>query len=1046
MGHKFQVIIFICCLCLIDHTTGMRGGNGKDFKQGAGRCQGWEIDLRNNLTDPGNISDYINDFYENISDLSPGCVRTFSLNVTHSNLVELMSLLNAKYDNLNPGTRKQIYKWVEDIYTKTPDSGMKTMDHIQDERRSKDQGKKPEKGKGKGKHNFITLDVLHILGRFIVQAPTSTLKSISKGNDNTVCQLFKSSSDLLEKLFDLTPVQAHIFFNGLDNCADVDTKNETVIAKLGQLACFYPTKQLKSLHMKAVKALQDKLHNCTRNIKKIYQAIIEVIGVNISSAESLKDLGDAAIGLKISQLSNITEQVIVGAVEVLKNVRGWSKGQAKVFVKKYMEVENVTANKLKNLGYLAFGFGAKTFSKFKGQELLTAFTDKEVQESVNFMLPVQKKSIMKGILESMEIDSVLQLLPETLVPQIPVKKLIKAHNLSNFTFLSKDRPWNKGQSVAAIDRVKNQLNDVKNISKLKAVIKGIPCSLINTLKPDVVKVLANNPFASSNQIRCFSIKFFKDKKNRNPNYFSNLTSEDINEFLISYMIFQPGIEELKLIPRALCPNMVELISQANITMLPRSSPRRKQLLDYATNCLNLTVSAMTEDDGNSLGSLVCALSPDDIKNLNNTVFLAIVDQLQECGRFDEAKKTALRQKILSAYPPLSEWTVDELTELRSLLGVLTYEDLKSIPNNEDIQTALLEILSAHKSTRNFVPPDFDNSPNVSALYQKVFNILNSPSQSRRKRATACPKRPTAEEIETLGEANSLWTVEQLSCISDEDFINSLDTLTQVEGFNIAQLRALKSKALEAFGMNISNDQLASLKKITLGFDESEVVQYFTAPDIDTIGAISDYQEWASTEHSKQAKAIMKNFLGQRSDSQLSSTDLVGMGYFLCTRSSGEIKNINVTAYSTAAKEIGETMCPNIETLTALKNKAVEAFPSVDTWTGAQLQEIGVVAAGLSKEEVPKLMTSAVSFLTPGAVSKFPSNVFSAMTAEQLRNLGPQNYGAVTDAQKAALSQEKLQALKENAGFERAIDNAGATSWSSVRILTLLVLSLTATLH
>ncbi|XP_048471329.1 otoancorin-like [Rhincodon typus] len=996
MGHKFQVIIFICCLCLIDHTTGMRGGNGKDSKQGAGRCQGWEINLRNNLTDPGNISDYINDFYENISDLSPGCVRTFSLNVTHSNLVELMNLLNTKYDNLNPGTRKQIYKWVEGTYAKTPESRMKTMGHIQNERKSKNQDEKPEKGNGKGKNSFITLDVLNILGRFIVQAPTSTLKSISKGNDNTVCQLFKSSSDLLDKLFDLTPVQARIFLNGLDNCTDVDTTNETVIVELGQLACFYPTKQLKSLRMNAIKALQDKLHNCTRNIKKIYQALLEVTGVNILSAENLKDLGDAAIGLKISQLSNITKEVVVGAVEVLKDVRGWSKGQAKVFVKKYMEAENVTANKLKKLGYLSFGFGAKTFSKFKGQELLTAFTDEEVLESVNFMLPVQKKSIMKG-------------------------------------------------SVAAIDRVKNQLNDVKNISKLKAVVKGIPCSLINTLKSDVVKALANNPLVSSNQIRCFSIKFFKDKTS-NPNYFNNLTSEDINEFLISYMIFQPDINELKLIPQALCPHMVELISQANLTMLPRSSPRRKELLDYATNCLNLTASAMTEDDGNSLGSLVCAFSPDDINNLNNTVFLAIVDQLRECGRFDETKKTALRQKILSAYPPLSEWTVDELTELRSLLAVLTYEDFKSIPNNEDIQTALLEILSAHKSTRNFVPPDFDNSPNVSALYQKVFSTLNSTSQSRRKHATDCPKRPTAEEIETLGEANSLWTVEQLSCISVEDFINSLDTLTEVEGFNIAQLKALKSKALEAFGMNISNDQLASLKKITLGFDESEVTQYFTAPDIDTIGAISDYQEWASTEYSKQAKTIMKNFLGQRSDSQLSSTDLVGMGYFLCTRSSDEIKNINATAYSTAAKEIGETMCPNIETLTALKNKAVEAFSSVDTWTGTQLQEIGVVAAGLSKEEVPKLMTSAVSFLTPGAVSKIPPNVFSAMTVEQLRNLGPQNYGAVTDAQKAALSQEKLQALKENAGFERAIDNAGAISWNPVMILTLLVLSLTATLH
>ncbi|GCC23277.1 hypothetical protein chiPu_0001671 [Chiloscyllium punctatum] len=986
MGPKFQVFIFICCLCLIDQTTGMRGGKDKDSKQGAGRCEGWEIDLRNNLTDPGNISEYINDFYENISDLSPGCVRSFSLNVTHSNLVELMKLLNAKYDYLNPGTRKQIYKWVEDIYTKTPGPGMDIWKPKPHERKSKnpDESNNPEKG------------------------PTDLQKwsQDTVWSKDEVCQLFKTSSDLLDKLFDLTPVQARIFLKGLYNCIDVDTKNETVIANLGQLVCFYPTKQLKSLSMKAIKALQDKLRNCTRNTKKIYRALVEVIGVNISSAENLKDLGDAAIGLKISQLSKLKKEVVVGAIEELKNVRGWSKGQAKVFVKKYMEAENVTAEKLKKLGYLTFGFGAKTFKKFKGQELLDAFTVKEVSESVNFMLPVQKNLIVERILESVEIDSALELLPETLVSEIPVKKLLKAGNFSNLDFVSKNRPWNKGQSVVAIDRVKDQLNDVKNISKLKAVVKGIPCSLINTLKPDVVKALANNPLVSSNQIK-----------------------------------------ELKLIPRILCPNMVELISQANITMLPRSSPRRKELLNYTKDCLNLTASAMTEDEGNSLGSLVCAFSPDDINNLNNTVFLAIVDQLRECGRFDEAKKIALRQKILSAYPPLIKWTVDELTELRSLLAVLTYEDFKSIPNNDDIQTALLEILSSYKSVKNFVPPDFDNSPNFSALYQKVFSMLNNASENnRRKRAPVCSKRPTEEEIEALGEANIFWTVEQLMCISVEDFINSLDTLTQVEGFNIDQLNVLKSKALEAFSNKTSNEQLASLKRITLGFDENEVTQYFTAPDIDTIGAISDNKEWASTEYSSRAKTIVKNFLGQRSDSELSSADLVAMGYFLCTRSPSEIKNINVIAYSNAAQEIGEIMCPNIETLTALKNKAVEAYSSVDTWTGAQLQEIGVVAAGLSAEEVPKLMTSAVSFLKPGAVSKIPPKIFSAMTIEQLRNLGPRNYGAVTDAQKAALSKEKLQALQENAGFERAIDNAGAIFWNPVMILTLLVLSLTATLH
>ncbi|XP_078054963.1 otoancorin-like [Mustelus asterias] len=1045
MGRKFQVVIFISCLCLIGQTAGKPQKPDRPSEKGAGRCRGWENDLKNNISAPGNITDYLKDLNETISDLSPGCVKSFSRNVTYYNLVELMELLNAKYDDLNPGTRKQIYKWVEGIYTKMSGLGMESSVRKPSQKRSGKPTDDDKHGKGKGKNSWITLDVLNILGRFIVHAPASTLQSIAGGKNSTICQFFNTSSDLLDKLFDLTPVQARIFFKGLDQCVNVS--NETVIANLGQLACFYPVKELKSLGAPAMDALQGKLLNCTRNIKRIYEVLVEVLGVNISSAENLKKLGAAAVGLKVNQLSNLSDETVVGAVRELKKVKGWSKGQIKAIVKKYQGAENVTADKLKNLGVLVSGIGAKTFEKLNGQEFLNALAEADVAESVRSMLPVQKKSIMKTILQAVNIDSALENLPNLLVSQVPVEKLKKAGDIVNLDFVSKDKPWNKGQSVAIINRIKNQLNDVKNMSKLKAVVKGIPCDLINSLKPDVVKALANNPLVLSNQIRCFSVKFFKDQKASKPNYFSSLTEEDINDFLVSYMVFQPDIKELNLIPRDLCSNMVELISQANITMLPRSSPRRRQLLNYTINCLGLNASSMTEEQANSLGSLVCEFGTEEIANLNNTVFLEIVDQLRECGRFDGGRKNALREKILSAFPPLSSWTVDELTELRYLLAVLKPEDFKAIPNNDDIQTALEEILSSRKPVKDFVPADFNNAPDLSALAQKLFDILrNASNNSRRKRAADCAVRPTLEEIERLGQGNSMWTATQLNCISVEDFINSLDTLTEVTGFNADQLKALKSKALEAYGMDITNDELASLKKIALGFSDEEVKKYFIKPDIDTIGAISDYKEWASPEYDSRAKTIVQNFLGERTDNMLTSTDLVAMGYFLCVRSSEQIKNINVSAYSAAAREIGNVMCPNIETLTALKEKAVEASPDVGSWTGADLQELGVVAAGLSAEEVLKLKTSAVSFLTPAAISRFPPNVFSAMSVEQLRNLGPQNYGAVTEAQKKALPQDKVDALNENAGYARAIGGAGSIYWNPVMILTPLLLSLTATLH
>lgn len=68
------------------------------------------------------------------------CCIAHSLSV-HCRLM----VLNEKYDDLIPGTRKQVYKWVEDIYTKSSGPfGMNTMDS------SSGEGSKPNGGKDKG--------------------------------------------------------------------------------------------------------------------------------------------------------------------------------------------------------------------------------------------------------------------------------------------------------------------------------------------------------------------------------------------------------------------------------------------------------------------------------------------------------------------------------------------------------------------------------------------------------------------------------------------------------------------------------------------------------------------------------------------------------------------------------------------------------------------------------------------------------------------------------------------------------------------------------
>uniref|UniRef100_A0A4W3H5H7 Uncharacterized protein n=1 Tax=Callorhinchus milii TaxID=7868 RepID=A0A4W3H5H7_CALMI len=247
----------------------------------------------------------------------------------------------------------------------------------------------------------------------------------------------------------------------------------------------------------------------------------------------------------------------------------------------------------------------------------------------------------------------------------------------------------------------------------------------------------------------------------------------------------------------------------------------------------------------------------------------------------------------------------------------------------------------------------------------------------------------------------------------QTFIDSVEMLTDIPTLSDEQLKALKSIAVKAYGSSLTNDQLASLKKITLFFTEDEVKQHFKNIDTDTIGAISEYKEWATDNYSSRAKFIVEELLAGQGVETLSSTQLSSLGYFICTLNLTQIRKINVTSFRSSARDIGENMCPNVITLSALKDKAVEAFIPVKEWTGAELQEIGTIAAGVSAEEMAELSTSSVMFLTLQSIVLMPPKVLSAMSVEQIKNLGVRNSASVTAAQKRALSSNQLKALNEN---------------------------------
>ncbi|KAJ1175072.1 hypothetical protein NDU88_000363 [Pleurodeles waltl] len=982
-------------------------------------CNLWEGMMRQQLANNSVIIAAFNrvDLYT----ISEKCVATLSplSNLTQSR--NLVKLIVPDYDKMNPGSRVAIFKWIEAIHTVKSSSDTKGKD---------------------GKTSWITSDALTFLDRFMLQAPISTLSTVASMEKSALCSFYQTNSTLWKRLYDLSAAQAKILTDGLSKCG-VNVTSSRVIPSLGQLTCFFAN-LVEKMDFDSREALKNVLPNCTRNVKDVYQKLLKYIDYQNLTSDALKSLGKAATGLNRDQIVSLSPSIVNQSLESLGKLKGWSMQQRKALVKKV----NVTEQELPRMGALMAGLSVGVLKQFKGSAILKAFNSSDdAFESTKNMSKVQRKAIVGQVLKDGDLNIALMNLPKSMVKEVPLG-LLKGVNSSVAEELLKGNPdLSRPQLMALMKKLKlENLNSGKAISDLKSGVRGLSCADISQLNMEALSVLGNGIFISPLQLSCAAKQYFK-LMNKDGN-FQSLKQNDPIKIPASFLLNLPSLKDLKTIPGSLCPSVLMLQGQADINLLARSSPRRGELINFVKSCLNITnTNMLTADQATSLGSLVCTFGRAEITDLPSAIFNEMLPQFISCRKFEESAKEAMRQKILATSNATSAWTKETLVKLGILASVLKKDDLATIPNTEDVKSALLAILASEvRPSEAFTVPDYDTTPDIQSLSEKLASIYTNPAAStsptRKRRAVDCANTaPDADTINILKEFNVGWKPEQLNCLTNETFINGLETLSRVQGFSTDQLVALKNKAMQVFGSPLPLDQIAALRRITLAFSESEVNTNFNGIDTDTLVEISGYREWATSMYTAKSGTIVKYYLSNgRQMASLSDTDLVALGYFLCVLNPEQIRQINSTAYSGAAMYIGKLMCPDNVLLTALKSKAVEVFGAPSTWTREICQEVGTVAAGLTPAEISQLQSSVIPSLTPEAILLLPTKVFSSLTAAQLLNLGPENFSVVSDQQKSSLSPSQRDAFYAGRDFSNP-SGSGSTHWLSMSAFTLVTLAL-----
>ncbi|KAF4015663.1 hypothetical protein G4228_007412 [Cervus hanglu yarkandensis] len=413
-----------------------------------------------------------------------------------------------------------------------------------------------------------------------------------------------------------------------------------------------------------------------------------------------------------------------------------------------------------------------------------------------------------------------------------------------------------------------------------------------------------------------------------------------------------------------------------------------------------------------LGNVLCHLPAAVIRHgLSPRAWATALRGLRDCLDLSPQQKAAVRLRLLEQHGLPQNWTAETVKDLGSFLVLFSGDELSSVATKfPDILQQTASEMAGTLPPKEFLQAVFESVRNSS-----VENPSSDPSPGCHGIVA-----PSFDDIVKLAEANACWAPEDLLCLEEDTFLRSVELLGAVRSFSLAQLRKLKEKAVQVWDMPSywREYHIVSLGRIALALNESELEQ-LDLSSIDTVASLSQQTEWTPG----QAKSILQGFLedsGYRVQ-DLKSFHLVGLGAMLCAMNITEISLIKILEFRVVVARIGTLLC-SPQVLAEFKRKAEVVFGEPTDWPRFVLQELGTIAAGLTKEELRMLDKDLMPYFQPSAIKCLPDEIFKELSAEQIASLGPENAAAVTPAQRRQLSMVQLQSL------QRALDGAKTRSW------------------
>ncbi|NXR11471.1 OTOAN protein, partial [Semnornis frantzii] len=844
--------------------------------------------------------------------------------------------------------------------------------------------------------SWVSAENLWILGRYMVHLP---LEEILKINLNEI-KLFISydnATKQLDTVYDITPELAQAFLERI-NSSGFDMRNTSTIYRqdcfslsfwLGLLVCFYD--EVEQMDAAVAQAFLHQMIKCNQlrgfqaEVQKLKSQLLNIAMQNQTLNDILGSLSDAVVGVTSGQLESLSPEAVHNAMATLNQVSGWAKSQVMVLSSKYLSYEKaLSSHTVGQMGTLVAGISTHSFYSMSPKELARTIRGTASQYLPD-LSPAQQQGILRKITASGDFSSSVKDIQGAFFKEISLSDLWKQSGYNSSMMKVKELRSSQALYLYELLSKESYPADLLSTGQL---VKGVTCQFIESMGTEMF--VSNFKFFESNlhllspyQINCLAWKFWE------------VSNTSIPPFLLLVL---PS-EYLEYVSDPLCVPFIESLGKTEMELLNPGLHKKNNVLQKVQECLNNSVT--DEYDVDLLGNLICHLPPAFLHGrMSLRAMATALHQFKLCQHLSHEQKTEIKYKLLELYGSPNNWTAETTLDVGPFISLLPKGELNVLA--EKFPDIILQIA---KTTG----PISSSEELLSTVFESISNATASTDSSLTRPDCLGTRVPSSEEIIKLEEANMFWSVQELKCMDTGTFDKNVDLLGTISGFNSSQLIALKERAKQVWGslQHWRSYHIVSLGRIALALTEHEIPE-LDLHSIDTISVLSQQTEWTPT----QARSILQGFLEDSGQtiSTLKSFDLVGLGAILCALNSTEILSIRTAEFSAAVARIGLLFC-STPVLREFKKMTESVFGPTTSWNGSVLQEIGTIAGGLNEDELKAFDKTLMPYFQPRAIRLIPPEIFQALSAEQIANLGPENAAMVTRLQHELLNAAQLQSLQ-----------------------------------